>query len=111
MVFVDAAALGYTRAMHFQIPHTTSKGEAQKKVRQAILEAKPHLQGQATIDEERWDGDTLHFAATLQGKQITGTLVISDTEFVIDAKLPLMWRLFEGRIEKMIGEQVKQMTK
>lgn len=97
--------------MHFQIPHNTSKFDAKKKVQQALVDAKPHLQGQATIDEERWDGETLHFAATLQGKQVTGTLVITDTEFVIDAKLPLMWRLFEGRIEKMIGEQVKLMTK
>lgn len=109
--FVGEGALGYTRAMHFQIPHNTSTSDAKKKVQEAIVQAKPHLQGQATIDEERWEGDTLHFAATLQGKKITGTLNITDTEFVIDAKLPLMWRLFEGRIEKMIGEQVKQMTK
>lgn len=97
--------------MHFQIPHGTSQSDALNKVKHALSDAKPHLDGQATIDEERWEGNTLHFAATLQGKQITGTLSVSDTEFVIDAKLPLMWRLFEGRIEKMIAEQVKEMGK
>lgn len=96
--------------MNFKIPHNNSKFEATKKVKLALEEARPHLKGQATIDEERWEGNTLHFAATLQGKQITGMLEITDTELVINAKLPLMWRLFEGRIEKMIGEQVKQMT-
>lgn len=94
--------------MNFKIPHNNSKFEATKKVKQALEEARPHLKGQATIDEERWEGTTLHFAATLQGKQITGTLEITDTELVINAKLPLMWRLFEGRIEKMIGEQVSR---
>lgn len=97
--------------MHFNIPHKTSKLDAKKKVLQALLDAKPHLADQATIDEERWEGDTLHFAATLQGKKITGSLEITNTGLIVDAKLPLMWRLFEGRIEKMISEQVRQMSK
>ena len=109
MVFVDCGSLGYTRAMHFKVPHKTSKFEAKKRVQKALVDAKPLMKEHATIDEERWEGDTLNFAATLQGKKITGTLVIDDSHFVIDAKLPLMWRLFEGRIEKMIAEQVKQM--
>jgi hypothetical protein len=46
---------------------------------------------------------------TLQGKQITGTLAIDDKDFIIDAKLPLLWRLFEGKIERTIAEQVKAM--
>jgi hypothetical protein len=95
--------------MHFNIPHKTSKLMALKKVRDALNAARPQLKGQATIEKEDWEGETLHFGATVQGKSITGTLVVTDTEFVIDAKLPLMWRLFEGRIEKMIAEQVKQM--
>jgi hypothetical protein len=97
--------------MNFKIPHTSSKFEAQKKVKRALEDARPQLKGQATIDEERWEGNTLHFGATVQGKSITGTLEITDSHFNIEAKLPLMWRLFEGRIEKMISEQVKQMGK
>lgn len=95
--------------MHFKIPHKVSKFEAQQKVKRALDETRPQMKGHATITEERWDGDTLHFAADLQGKTITGTLQVSDRDFIIDAKLPLMWRLFEGRIEKMIGEQIQQM--
>jgi hypothetical protein len=67
------------------------------------------LPKEVSIDEERWEGDTLHFAATLQGKQINGTLQVTDKDFVIDAKLPLLWRIFEGRIEKMIAEQVQSL--
>ncbi len=95
--------------MHFKIPHKTSKAEAMTKVRLALRDAKPQIPKDASIDEERWEGSTLHFAATLQGKKITGTLDISDTHMTIDAKLPLMWRLFEGRIEKMIAEQIKHL--
>ena len=95
--------------MHFQFPHKTSKFKATQKVKEALEHARPQLKEHAKVTEERWSGDTLHFAADLQGKNISGTLVVTDTEFIVDAKLPLLWRLFEGRIEKMIREQVKQM--
>ena len=95
--------------MHFQIPHKTSKFRAVQKVKQALNGARSQLKDQATISREDWEGETLHFAAEVQGKTITGTLVVTDKEFVIDAKLPLLWRIFEGRIEKMIAEQAKQL--
>lgn len=93
--------------MHLQIPHKSNKIAAITKVKLALQQGKSQLAAYATVDEERWEGDTLHFAATLQGKQITGTLAVTDKDFLIDAKLPLLWRIFEGRIEKMLAEQVK----
>lgn len=95
--------------MHFAVPHKTNKIAALTKVKKALQEGRSQLADMASIEEERWDGDTLHFAATLQGKNITGTLQVTDQEYVIDAKLPLLWRMFEGRIEKMISEQVKSL--
>jgi hypothetical protein len=96
--------------MHFKIPHASTKFQAGQKVRDAIAHARPMVkENGVTIDEERWAGDTLNFAVTLQGKQITGTLAIDDKDFIIDAKLPLLWRLFEGKIERTIAEQVKAM--
>ena len=95
--------------MHLQIPHKSNKIAALTKVKKALQEGRSQLNGMATIDEEKWEGDTLKFAVTLQGKQITGTLLTTEKDFVIDAKLPLLWRIFEGKIEKMIGEQVQSM--
>ncbi|OGG60767.1 hypothetical protein A2765_01480 [Candidatus Kaiserbacteria bacterium RIFCSPHIGHO2_01_FULL_56_24] len=92
--------------MHFQISHTKTKTEAKQKVKDAIEGARPHMKEQVVVKEERWDGDTFHFLVDLQGKQVTGTLLVTDTDFIIDAKLPLLWRLFEGRIEKEIAKQV-----
>ena len=96
--------------MHIQIPHRASKISALTKVKQALHQSRSQLGAYATIDEERWEGDTLHFAATLQGKKIAGTLQISENDFIIDAKLPLLWRMFEGRIEKMLEEQVRSLS-
>ncbi len=30
-------------------------------------------------------------------------------QYVLDAKLPLLWRMFEGRIESEIAKQVKSL--
>jgi hypothetical protein len=95
--------------MHLQIPHKSSRVAAKNKIILALQHGRSQLPKEVSVDEERWSGDTLNFAGTLQGKQITGTLLVTDKDFVIDAKLPLLWRIFEGRVEKMIGEQIQSM--
>lgn len=94
--------------MHFEVPHTFGKAEALSRVKNALEDGKKHAGDQVVIEQEEWDGDTLNFAFVAQGHRITGTVVVEDARFVIEAKLPLMLRMFEGRIEKMIAEQVKQ---
>jgi len=77
------------------------------RVKKVLEDARPQLAGKATIDEERWQRDTLHFAFTAQGQHISGHLEVKDTEYDITATLPLLLRLFEGKIQKAIEEQVK----
>ncbi len=95
--------------MHIQVPHKKLKSEAKQKIKDAIEEARPALAGQVEIKKEEWQGDTLSFAVLVQGKEITGTLEITENDFVLDAKLPLLWRIFEGRIQKEVQKQVEQM--
>ena len=95
--------------MHFAVPHKTTQSQAVQKVKLALEHGKPQLKEYATIDAEKWDGNTLTFAATVQGKEITGKLEVSDTDYIIDATLPLLWRMFESRIEKMITDGVQSL--
>ena len=107
--------------MQIKFPHKFSRQEAVMRVKYALDEARPtstrdeSTRGgpkpgdEATIDEERWDGDTLHFAFTAQGQHISGSLEVKDKEFELNATLPLMLRLFEGQIQKTIEQQAAQM--
>ena len=92
--------------MHFKIPHKMRQFDAVQKVKKALEDARPQLKDQAVINAEKWDGNTLNFDVTVQGKRITGTLEVSEADFIIDAKLPLLWRMFEGMIEKEIAKQI-----
>ncbi len=93
--------------MHVHIPHGLSKQEAVLKVKSAIQEAQPQIAAHAKDTQLEWQSENvLRFDATIQGKRIHGTLTVEEKEFEIDATLPLLWRMFEGRIEKAIREQV-----
>ena len=95
--------------MHVQIPHKFSAPEAVSRIKNALTEAKKQMDGKGSIDEERWEGNTLHFAVSGQGQKISGTLEVKEKEFDLNAKLPFMLRLFEGKIEKAIKEQAQSL--
>jgi len=97
--------------MQVQIPHKFTKQEALLQVKRALDEGRAKAAGQATIHEERWDDNVLHFDVSAQGQRIAGTVTVNDHNFDIYAKLPLMLRMFEGRIEAAIKEQAAQMLK
>jgi len=95
--------------MHIKVPNKGSKSETVTRIKQAIEEARPKMGDQATIHEERWEGDVLHFDVTAQGQRISGTLTVEDDALVVDAKLPLMLRFFEGKIEREIQKRIAEM--
>jgi Putative polyhydroxyalkanoic acid system protein (PHA_gran_rgn) len=98
--------------MHLQLPHQLSKEQAISKVKKAIEEARPQMAAhQVALEETAWEGDTLRFALELQKHPITGTLEVGEKDFILDAKLPLVWRLFEGRIERAIAQQIAMLPK
>ena len=97
--------------MQLNFPHKFSKFEAKQKVKQLLENARTQqeFKEKVKIEEERWENDTLHFAFTAEGQHISGKLEVKEREFDIYAKLPLMMRLFEGKIKRSIEEQTKQL--
>jgi hypothetical protein len=95
--------------MKVSIPHKYSQIEAVTRVKKILNESRSKLAAHLTDVEEKWEGNTLHFAFTAQKQHISGTLEVKDKAFDLYAKLPLALRLFEGRIEAMIQEQAGHM--
>ena len=97
--------------MHLQVPHKfNSKAQAIDRIKKGLVEARPHMAGQVVMEKEEWDGNTFTFAFLAQKQRIAGTVLVEDHEFVVDAKLPLIWRLFEKKIENAVMEQVKALS-
>lgn len=83
-----------------------SASKAKGRVNMMLNQHRGAIMQQAKIIKEEWQGDTLAFEMEIQGKKVNGSLAITDQNYVFDATLPLMWRLFEGKIEKEIAKQV-----
>ena len=96
--------------MHIAVPHKSSASTAAGRVRTALNQNRGQIMTHAKILKEEWKGNTLNFEIELQGKKVPGSLAVTDREFVLDATLPLMWRLFEGKIEKEIQKQMQVMS-
>ena len=95
--------------MQIKIPHKFTQDEAIKRVKAALDEGRAKVGDQATIEKEEWVGNVLNFAFTAQGQSISGTFEVREHEFELNAKLPLMLRMFEGKIKSAIEEQTKTM--
>jgi hypothetical protein len=95
--------------MQFKIPHKTTRTEAISRIKNMLKEHEDKIAQNATNVKTEWKDNVLDFEFTAQGTHITGKLTVTENEFDVYAKLPLMYRLFEGRIEKMIAEEMKKM--
>ena len=96
--------------MQFKFPHKTNKIEAITRIKKLLVEQQAKIAENATVDKAEWNDNVLTFAFTAQGTHITGTVTVTDTDFDIYAKLPLMYRLFEGQIEKAIAAEAAKLN-
>src|SRR3954463_11401299 len=97
--------------MQIKLKHNQTRDQAVAHIKKAINEHRADILKNAEDIEERWEDNVLHFAATIQGQHISGTLTVLDHEFGIDVTLPLMLRMFEGRIKKEIEKQASGLLK
>lgn len=97
--------------MQISLPFQGTKEEGVAKVKQMIIDHQKEIQQNATDVVFDWQDSVLNFSFTAQGKSILGTLTVKDKEFDIYAKLPLMYRMFEGTIERMIKSEVEKQLK
>ena len=97
--------------MHLNIKHTFTQAEAVARVKAALTQAAAQIEKNAQDITQEWEGNTLNFAFSAAGARVTGALQVLENEFVLDAKLPLLWRMFEGRIQKAIEAQMAQQQK
>ncbi len=96
--------------MQFKVDHKTTQQAAIRRLKQMIEDQKKAIAEHATDVTTEWNDNVLTFGFTAQGTKITGTVTVTEKEFEIYAKLPLMYRLFEGRIEKMIAAEAAKLN-
>src|SRR3989338_1915760 len=96
--------------MQISFPHKQSKTEAIARVKSMLEESRAKIAENATNAKTNWNENVLSFEFTAQGSHISGTLTVQEESFDLYAKLPLMYRMFEGSIERMIKAEIAKMN-
>jgi hypothetical protein len=95
--------------MRIAVPHNTSKDIARRKVEQRLTQLLGQFGGRADELEHEWAGDTLRFKGKARGLSVSGTVEITDAAVIIEGKLPLIAKPFEGRIRQTVESEAEKM--
>lgn len=95
--------------MRIAVPHNTSKTIARGKVASRLGQLLGQFGSHADELEHEWDGDTLRFKGKARGLSVSGTVEITDAAVIIEGKLPLIAKPFEGRIRQAVESEAEKM--
>jgi len=69
------------------IDHRLGKTEAVRRLQECFARANGHLGALIVVDEETWQGDTLHFRMRALGQSAAGTIEVRDDALRIEVSL------------------------
>jgi hypothetical protein len=92
-------------AMRVIVPHHTDKETAKRKIDERLAQAMTQYGHYLNDSSHAWTGDTLTFSGSARGFKASGTIELTDSEAIIDAKLPLIARPFEPRVKHAIEQE------
>lgn len=95
--------------MRIAVQHKTTRDKARRIVEQRVKALQTQYGHYADDINQQWQGDTLHFGFKTKGFSGKGTLEITDSDVIIDGKLPLIAKPFESRIRSTIEREAEQM--
>jgi len=95
--------------MRVIVPHHTTKEEARKKIDRRLGELLGDYGHYLSHSEMTWSGDRLDFSGKAKGFSASGSVEITDTEIILDGKLPLIAKPFEPRVKHTIEREAEAM--
>jgi hypothetical protein len=95
--------------MHIEVPHRTNRQNARRIVESRLDQLLSQFGDRADDVQHQWIGDTLTFKGKARGFTVEGTVEITESDVIIDGKLPLLARPFESRIRQTVEREAEAM--
>ncbi len=95
--------------MRVIVPHHTDKETARAKINARLAQLMTQYGHYLGESSHSWEGDRLAFSGSARGFKASGTVEVTDTEVIIDGKLPLIARPFEPRVKHTIEQEASAM--
>jgi putative polyhydroxyalkanoate system protein len=95
--------------MRIAVPHGTTKEQARSIVEQRLDHLLQQYGQHANDIQKSWTGDILDFAFKAKGISGKGMVEVTETEVIVDGKLPLLAKPFESRIRSAVEREAAAM--
>src|SRR5215212_8986189 len=95
--------------MRIAVPHNTTRAKARKIVEDRLKNLHNQYGHHADSIDHAWQGDLLNVSFKAKGMTVKGTLEITDSDVIIDGKIPLLVKPFESRIRSTVEREAEEM--
>ena len=93
--------------MRISVSHRIDKATVRKRIEERLHQLLGTYGHYLSEVEHRWEGDRLVFSGKAKGMKAHGTVDVTDSEVIIDGKLPLLAKPFEPRIKSTIQREAE----
>ena len=94
-----------TQPIVVRIPHEHGKDEAMRRLKAGLSSVRAQLSNLLTVEEEKWDGDTLHFRVSALRQQAVGAISVHEAYIVVTVALPWLLSRFAQAIQHAVKRQ------
>ncbi len=95
--------------MRIEYNHNLANKEIYRRLQGLFSDLQRQYAGQISDAWSEWNKDhtQMRFRASIRGLETTGNVYLMDKQIILEGSLPLMARLFSGKIEKMIKARLE----
>ena len=87
------------------IPHRLGKQEALHRIKFGLGRAESEFAWALRFDEQRWEGDTLHFRVSAIGQHAQGSIAVGEESVRVEVMLPWLLARFATAAQRVIGQK------
>ena len=91
--------------IHVTLKHSLGKEEALRRVKTLLTKTKKEYGKQVKELKEEWAGNKGVFSFKVAGFEVSGTLLVNESNAILDGTLPFTASLFKGKITKVIKQK------
>ncbi|MBS1748179.1 MAG: polyhydroxyalkanoic acid system family protein [Bacteroidetes bacterium] len=96
-------------ALDLSIPHQLSKEEALSRIKNLLAKMKEEQKNVVTDLKEDWQDNKGSFNFNAKGFNLSGDIVVNDTDVQIHSELPFAVSFFKGAISDMISKKANEL--
>jgi len=97
--------------MKIDYQHNLTNEEAYKRINNLLLDLQTKYSDKISNAEKSWNPEhtQMNYSMEIMGSKIKGRVHLRDCQITLEGKLPFMAKMFKGKIEHMVKEQLEDL--